>query len=148
MERSARSPELEPMEALIGAWTTVATHPAFPGSVSGRASFEWLEGERFLIQRSQADHPEVPDGIAIVGAVDDGPGLSMYYFDSRGVHRVYRMSLSGAVLRIWRDHPGFSQRFTGTFEDDGDTIVGLWELSRDGETWDDDLEITFRRAPA
>jgi hypothetical protein len=58
------------------------------------------------------------------------------------------MSLDGGVLRIWRDHPGSSQRFTGTFEDAGDTIAGLWELSRDGESWDDDLAITFRRAPA
>jgi hypothetical protein len=46
---------------------------------------------------------------------------------------------------MWRDAPGFSQRFSGTFEDDGDTIVGLWNLSRDGTTWDEDLQITFRR---
>jgi hypothetical protein len=143
--QQTRSPELEPMNVLIGAWTTEATHPALEGTISGRASFEWLEGERFLIQRSQVDHPEVPDGIAIVGAVSEGPGLSMYYFDSRGVHRIYRLSIGDGVLRIWRDAPGFAQRFTGTFGDDGNTLAGLWRLSRDGSTWDDDLEITFRR---
>jgi hypothetical protein len=41
--------------------------------------------------------------------------------------------------------PGFSQRFTGTFEEDGDTIAGLWKVSRDDATWDDDFQTTFQR---
>jgi hypothetical protein len=47
---------------------------------------------------------------------------------------------------MWRDAPGFAQRFTGTSGDDGDTITGVWQLCRDGETWNPDLEITYRRA--
>jgi hypothetical protein len=138
------SDTLEPLNALIGEWRIEATHPAYPDTVvPGLANFEWLQGERFLIQRSRADHPDFPDSIAIVGATEDG--LSMHYFDSRGVHRVYGLSLSEGVLKMWRDAPGFSQRFTGTFGDGGDTIAGLWQLSRDDSTWDDDLEITYRR---
>jgi hypothetical protein len=147
MEDSRPDPRLEPFNALLGEWTIEATHPAYPSTVvPGRATFEWLEGEYFLIQRSRADHPDFPDGIAVIGATSEGD-LSMYYFDSRGVHRVYTVSMSNGVLRIWRDAPGFSQRFTGTLQDDGRTIAGLWELSRDGSSWDDDLEITYRRAP-
>ena len=56
------------------------------------------------------------------------------------------MSFADGVLRISRDAPGFSQRFEGTFADDGDTLEGVWELSRDDSTWDDDLRITYRRA--
>ena len=138
------APELEPFKALIGAWTVEATHPAFPSLVvGGRASFEWLEGEQFLIQRSQANHPEFPDSISVIGPVDER--LSMYYFDSRGVHRVYEMSFEDEVLRISRDEPGFSQRFEGRFGDGGDTLSGVWQLSRDDATWDDDLQITYRR---
>jgi hypothetical protein len=40
--------------------------------------------------------------------------------------------------------PGFAGRFLGTFEDDGDTIVGRAQLSYD-ENWQDDLETTYRR---
>ena len=139
------APELEPFQALIGDWTIEATHPAFPSVVVGGSStFEWLEGERFVIQRSRADHPDFPDSISVIGMADDR--LAMYYFDSRGVHRVYEMSVAGEVLRIWRDAPGFSQRFEGRFADDGDTLSGTWQLSRDDTTWDDDLEITYRRA--
>jgi hypothetical protein len=39
-----------------------------------------------------------------------------------------------------------SQRFTGTFSDDGNTITGLSKLSHDDSTRDDDLAITDRRA--
>jgi hypothetical protein len=142
--QSTQNPELEKLEALVGEWTTEATHPALPGTVvHGRAVAEWMEGGQFLILRSQADHPEFPDAITIIGAPTEE--LSMYYFDSRGIHRVYAMSLDDGIWRFWRDAPGFSQRFAGTFGDGGDTISGLSQLSRDGSTWDDDLEITYRR---
>jgi hypothetical protein len=82
--------------------------------------------------------------MAVFGVTDEQ--LSMHYFDSRGVYRVYAVSLSEGTWRFSRDAPGFSQRFTGTFSDDGNTITGLSKLSRDGSTWDDDLAITYRRA--
>ena len=135
----------EALNALVGTWTIEAKHPAYPDVVvPGRATFEWLEGEHFLIQRSRADHPDFPDSLGVIGEFDGG--LALHYFDSRGVHRVYEMSLIDGVWRMSRDAPGFSQRFTGTSADDGDTISGLWQLSRDGTTWEDDLEIVFRRA--
>jgi hypothetical protein len=129
---------------LVGSWTIEAEHPAFPATVvRGQADFEWLEGKRFLLQRSRTDHPEFPDSLIVFGEFEDG--LAMHYFDSRGVHRVYGVSLDNGIWRMWRNAPGFSQRFTGTFGDGGDTIEGLWKLSRDDTTWDDDLKISFRR---
>ncbi len=63
-----------------------------------------LEGERFLIQRARAQHPDFPDSVSIIGVTerdrvgrnsDAAPAvtaehLTMHYFDSRGVFRVYR----------------------------------------------------------
>jgi hypothetical protein len=40
---------------------------------------------------------------------------------------------------------GFSQKSNGKLSADGDTIEGLWKLSRDDSTWADDLALTFRR---
>jgi hypothetical protein len=130
------------LNALVGTWTVEATHPMIEGVAHGRTTFEWLEGEKFLIQRSQTGLPDIPDSISILGAPDGGE-LAMFYFDSRGVHRVYRMALDGRAWMLSRDHPGFSQRFTGRIADD--MIAGVWELSRDGQTWDDDLAVTYRR---
>jgi hypothetical protein len=135
---------LGPFDVLVGTWDVEATHPMVPSTtVRGTAEFEWLEGERFLLQRSRTDHPEFPDSLIVFGGDDDG--LSMDYFDSRGVHRIYNVSISDGVWRMWRHAPGFSQKFTGRISDDGETIQGLWKLSRDDSTWADDLAITYVR---
>ena len=142
--RMPLDPRLEPFNALVGTWEIEATHPMFPSTVvHGTAEFEWLEGERFLLQRSRTDHPEFPDSLIVFGAVEEE--LSMNYFDSRGVHRIYQVSLRDGVWRMWRHTPGFSQKFNGRISAEGDTIAGLWTLSRDDSTWNDDLAITFRR---
>lgn len=154
-------PALEQLNLLVGSWITDTTHPGWPGVVAhGTAAIEWLEGERFLIQRARNDHPDFPDSISIIGdtgtdrieeSPKSGPAvgaesrLCMHYFDSRGVFRVYDTSIDRAAWSLWRDAPGFSQRFTGTFADGGDTINGRWELSQDNVTWDDDLQMTYRR---
>ena len=148
-----------PLDWLIGAWATEATHPAMPGAVvHGTTEIEWLEGERFLAIRSRNDHPDFPDAISILGdmgsdRVDHGRGtavevqtsLHMHYFDSRGVFRVYETRVSDDCWQWWRTAMGFSQRFTGRFTDDGDTIVGRSQLCEDGVHWADDLAITYRR---
>jgi hypothetical protein len=131
---------------LVGAWTTEATHPAVPGTiVSGTADVQWLEGERFLIFRSHSDHPDFPDSISIIG---DTGGLQWHYFDSRGVHRIYEFRVTHDGWEMARDAPEFSQRMTVTFGDDDNTMSGLSKLSVDDETWQDDLQITYRRSLA
>jgi hypothetical protein len=137
---------LEGLNALVGEWDTDATHPLYPSTVvHGHSTFAWLEGGKFLIVRARSDHPDFPDSISIIGDTD---GLRMHYFDSRGVHRVYEVSVSDDAWEFSRDAPRFSQRYTGTFEDGGDRISGLSKLSRDNTTWDDDLQITYRRTTA
>jgi hypothetical protein len=139
---------------LVGHWTTEATHPEMPGTViSGSSHFEWLEGERFLIFRSHYDHPDIPDAISIIGDTD---GFHMHYFDSRGVHRLFELTMSddGWAVAMGRHSPAdsfassdapFSQRLTYTFEHEDQTMSGRGQLSFDDVNWDDDLEITYRR---
>ena len=81
--------------------------------------------------------------IAIDG--DEEVRLHMHYYDSRGVFRIFRASADDVALRLWNDAPGFSQRYTGTFADGGDTIEGIWQLRTDAVHWHDDLRITYRR---
>jgi hypothetical protein len=138
-----RDPALEPFDALIGTWATEATHPLFDGVVPGSVTFEWLEGGRFLIERSHNDHEMFPDAISVIGAPEDGDGLVMEYFDSRGVRRTYDISLDDGVLRIWRDHPGFDQRMSATVAPD--EFEGLYQLARTPGDWQDDLHVVYRR---
>jgi hypothetical protein len=117
-----------------------------PGeAIRGRSTFEWLEGERFVIWRSHYDHSKIPDAITIIGLTDGR--LCMHYFDQRGVYRVYAASLDQDTWQYWRDAraPDFSQRFTGTFSDDDNTITGRGQISKDGHTWEDDLDLNYQR---
>jgi hypothetical protein len=145
MQSQTEHPEFQGWQRLVGTWATEATHPGLPGTVvTGQATFEWLEDQRFLIQRSHYDHPEIPDAIAVTGIIDGKP--SMHYFDPRGVHREFAVEISADTWRFWNDAPGFSQRFTHTLSDDDNAINGQAELSRDdGATWEPDLAITYRR---
>ena len=153
-------PILTRLGRLVGRWTTEATHPSMPGVVvHGTATIEWLEGERFLTIRARVDHPDFPDSLSVIGNFEhdrvDGAtrsvpeeattSLRMHYFDSRGVFRLLEASIDDAAWRLSRLAPGFSQRFTGTFTDGGNTIVGLWELCEDDVHWANDLAITYRR---
>jgi hypothetical protein len=105
-------PEFQGWQRLAGTWAAEATHPALAGTVvTGQARFEWLEEQRFLIQRSHCDHPEIPDAIAVTAIIDGKP--SMHSFDSRGVHRVLAVDITADTGRFWNDAPGFSQRCAG-----------------------------------
>jgi hypothetical protein len=143
MDMTDRHPALEPFDALIGTWATEATHPLFDPVVPGSVTFEWLEGGRFLIQRSRNDHESFPDAISVIGAPEAGDGLVMEYFDSRGVRRTYGVSLDDGVLRIWRDAPGFDQRFSATLGQDD--FEGQWQLAEAPGDWRDDLKVIYRR---
>jgi hypothetical protein len=137
---------LKRLDALVGDWEMEGPNPFDPAAVlRGRANFEWLEGRRFLVQRWNVEHPDFPDGIAIIGYDDSTGDYSQHYFDSRGVSRIYKMSLSAGVWRLWRDDPDFAQRFTGTFEDNGNTIKGRWENSSDGSKWEVDFHLTYKK---
>ena len=58
---------------------------------------------------------------------------------------MYRTSLDDGVWRLWRDQPGFDQRYAGTISDDGATITGAWERRMDGETWEHDFDLVYTR---
>jgi len=137
------NPALRALEAVVGSWDTVGTHPFLPGkTLHGKAAFEWIEGGAFFVMRSEIDEPEIPTGIAIFGSDDAAPDHYMLYFDERDVSRKYEHN----VLRWHRNSPDFSQRMELTIADDGKTIVGRGEMRRNGGAWEPDLELTYSRS--
>jgi hypothetical protein len=151
--RTRSGDSLEALKPLVGEWRLVATFKDMPpADIGARVTFEWLPGERFLIQRWEVPIEEAPDGIAIIGADPEISGNYLqHYFDTRGVARVYKMSFENGVWKLWRDEADFSpldfeQRYTGTFSDDGKTIVGAWEICHDGKTWEHDFDLIYTKA--
>src|SRR5262249_10157592 len=140
---------LECLRVFIGQWNTEITSMSFhpdPSAVArGYTSFEWLEGGAFLTQHSEVPGSEFPSAAAVIGLDDKAETYYMLYFDSRGVSRIYQMSFSNGVWKLWRDFPGFSQRFVGTFSDNYNVITARWEKSDDGSSWERDFDITYTR---
>jgi hypothetical protein len=143
------NPTLQRLSLLAGEWdvefSSMSFHPDPSAVGHGRSSFEWLEGGAFMIEHSEADSPEAPKGIIIIGPDDAAGTYCLLHYDSRGVSRIYQMSLSNTTWKIWRDFSGFSQRFTGTISEDGRNIRASWEKSNDGSHWEHDFDLTYTK---
>ncbi len=141
------NPRLQALAVLVGEWTTVGTHPMLPGKTfHGHATFNWLESGAFLIFHSHIDESEIPDGVAILGADDATPDAgAMLYFDVRNVPREYRWTMSDNVWTWSRDALGFSQRMVLTIAEDGQSIAAKGEMSRNEQTWEPDLQLSYSR---
>ena len=145
-EAAIPNPALKPFEKIIGEWKTIGTHPYFPGTTfHGHTSFKWMEGGAFLIMHSEIDEEGIPSGIAVFGSDDATGEYFMLYFDERKVSRKCDVSFSDNQLKWWRNTPGFSQRFTWTFSNDGNVITSTGEMSRDNTSWEKDLELALSR---
>jgi hypothetical protein len=146
MANANRNAALKRLEAFIGEWRLDAS---FPGAPPGRSVFEWTLVKTFLAQRTEAPDP-APDSLAIVAVDPKSGAYTQHYFDSRGVVRVYAMTLSRNVWTLTRDSPDlspldFHQRFIGRFTRDGKTIKGAWETSKDGSRWEHDFDLTYTK---
>lgn len=132
---------IEALAVLIGEWDVESNKLG----VRGRATVDRFEGDRFVRLRSGGDNGEMPTSTWIIGSDDSIDHCTSLYYDSRNVRRVYQMSVRDGVWTIWRDAPGFNQRYIGKIMDGGNTIAGQWEISEDGKSWEVDFDLTYRK---
>ncbi len=143
---------MDALEPLVGDWEV---HLAFPpesdlGEIRGYSTFTWTLGGAFLMMTSSGEDPAVPRVVALIGT--KGDGYLQYYFDSRGVVRLYAMTFDGRLWTLRREEADFSplefaQRYTGEFGDDGSRISGRWEIRHPGRDWETDFELSYVRQP-
>ena len=146
MDQPTAQGALKELEALIGEWTLEATRPGGePWSAEARATFEWHDSGAHVVQRWTVESPEAPDGVSIMGCDAANGTYYQLYSDDRGVCRVYEMSIGDGEWKLWREGAPFAQRFTGRFEDDGNTIIGRWEMAEDGTSYETDFDLIYRR---
>ena len=136
------------LDVLAGEWTVQAGIPDVP---PGRVVFEWDLDRAFLVQRSAIPKSVFPSSLSLIARDATTGGFTQHYFDSRGVVRLYRMSLQDGVWTLLHTEPDFSpldfaKRFEGTFGAGGSSIDGRWETSSDGgTTWELDFPLTYTR---
>jgi len=149
MDQPTAEEALRRLEPLVGEWAVESSWPdgdMWPGG--GRVTFEWHASRAHLVQRATIDLPEAPDNVSIIGCDGAKGSYFQLYSDERGVCRVYEMSIGDGEWKLWRDGEPFSQRFTATFGDDGNTITGRWDVAEDGIDYRTDFNIVFRRIAA
>ncbi|WP_084962365.1 hypothetical protein [Thermoactinospora rubra] len=149
-----RNRKLAELDVLVGAWEMRAMIEGHTVA-SGRVVYEWAEGGSFLLQRSEGGpDPSAPEAwhahspfptVTMTGLDDLTQTFTVLYADARDVFRVYQMTFDGGVMRMWRDAPGFSQRFTARLGEDGKSLVGYWERSEDGREWLRDFDVVYAK---
>jgi hypothetical protein len=148
-----RTDALERLDVLVGEWFLAARFPGDqPGASGPRAPtrFEWTLDRQFLLQRTEAPVPQAPSSLTVVGVDPETGAYTQHYYDSRGVARLYAMTLTAGVWTLTRESPDFSpldfaQRFIGTFSQDGNTITGGWDKRADDGGWKRDFDLNYHR---
>lgn len=145
---------LRRLDVLVGKWEMQASYRGQQLQGQAWTTFEWFAGH-FLRQHSDVElgesapadwQADAPFPVTTIMGLDDTAGeFTALYGDGRGVYRVYQMSFDDGVWKMWRNAPGFNQRFTGVLSDSGDAIDGRWEMSQDGTNWGPDLHVTYEK---
>ncbi len=148
-DHSGHNPALTDLEFLSGQWDMELSNapflPSRDDTAHGHVTFEFIEDGALLMIRQSEQSGNPPSARWGIGRDESGPDYRVLYSDNRGVSRVYEMSLSEGLWRLWRNAPGFSQRFEGRVSPDRNTITSQWEKSFDGATWEHDFDITYTR---
>ena len=144
-----QNPALKHLEVLVGDWEMELSDASFlprpSDTAKGLISFQWVQDGAFLLMRMGDQPPGPLAAMWLISRDESTPDYTVLYYDNRGVSRVYEMSFADGVWKIWREAPGFSQRFDGRFSDDGNTVTASWEKSLDGTKWEHDFNVTYTR---
>ncbi len=121
-QRSAGpNPALGSLDRLVGTWNVSGPE------ISGRVTFEWMEGGFFLMQHVDLDHGGSRiRGIEIIGYDEESEALKSHYFGNSGGILEYTYELRDETLTIWFGDAGSPGKFEGAFSDDGNTNTGGW----------------------
>jgi Protein of unknown function (DUF1579) len=138
------APELKKLEMFTGDWTAEGTQTPEPGVPSSKWSMtthsEWMEGNFFLVERSDLD----------LGAMGKGKNLAVMGFDpDRGVYTYRAFSSFGEVEDAAGKLEGDTFTWASTEHMGGKTMQGRFtmkilsptsytmkfELSSDGKQW-------------
>ena len=146
---SELNPALKDLEMLIGKWEMELSNASFLPDPSvtfkGNISFDWLEGGAFLIMRMGGRVSSAPSAVWLISRDESSSDYKVFYYDDRKVSRIYEMSFSDNVWKLWRHSPNFSQRFEGKISNDGNKILAKWEKSSNGQKWEHDFDVTYTR---
>jgi hypothetical protein len=135
---------LSALEPFIGKWEYTMYNCWFLESmesrVKGFTTIERLHDSFVVIRNSDAD--KKPDDIWVIGYSDPQEKYQMFYYDQRGVSRIFDASFDGQKMVFQREDNDMHQRLTLEITSDG--LHSVAEASENqGTTWRKDLEMAY-----
>jgi hypothetical protein len=136
------NPDLRGLERLVGRWNVT-------GGAQGTASYEWMEGGFFLLQRVDLEqYGQRIRGMEVIGhnrdfMAEPDEDIRSCFYDSMGNTLRYVYEAEGDTLTIWGGEKGSPAYYRGTFSSDGDSLSGSWVYPGGGG-----YESTMTRAEA
>jgi hypothetical protein len=133
---------LAALEPLIGEWEYTMYNCWFLESmdtkVKGLTTIERLHGAFVMVRSTDAD--QKPSDVWVIGYSDPQERYVMFYYDQRGVARIFDGAFEGKRLTFLREDKDFYQKIILTIQPDG--LHSIAEASDDkGKTWRKDLEM-------
>jgi len=135
---------LAALEPLIGEWEYTMYNCWFlesmDATVKGTATIERIYNSFVVLNETGAD--QKPGGTWVIGYSDPQKRYQMFYYDPRGVARIFETTFDGKTMVSNREDKDFYQRMTLTITSDGLHCVA--EASDDkGKSWRKDLEMSY-----
>ena len=127
------SPELKGLDRLVGKWEVSGDY------VRGTSTFEWMEGNLFLLQRVDFERQDGQriEGIEIIGherpfGAEPSEEIKSRFYSNMGDTLDYVYELEDETLTIWGGEKGSPAYYRGTFGADGDSLSGAWHYPGGG----------------
>lgn len=137
---------LAALEPFIGEWEYTMYNAWFLESmdteVKGFTVAERLHDSLVMFRSSDAD--KKPEDMWVIGYSDSQEKYELFYYDQRGVSRIFNATFNGKTFVFWREDKDMHQRITLEITDDG--LHSVAEASEDeGMSWRKDLEMDYKR---
>lgn len=152
---SDAAPGLEALRPLVGKWHTEGKQfegPFGPASAFAAVeTFEWLEGGHFLVHRMDGHFGARPAACVDIWGLNDERQLFCQTYYNDGKSNTWQVQASGHALTLngsWAKGtgPALRVRYTAQVIEEGNTLEGKWEHSRDGQEWTTFLESRATKA--
>lgn len=148
---TAPDPALKKLNVFVGKWNTVGRQ--IEGTVGPSAeitavdTYEWLEGEMFLIHRFEGKVGESDVACIEIAAYDterNSYPVDTYY--NNGISNKWDYRERDGVWMLtgdWQMKDRTMQaRCINVFAADGNSFTGNWEMSEDGTNWEMFWDVT------
>lgn len=137
---------LAALEPFIGEWEYTVYNAWFLESmdteVKGSTVVERLYDSLVVFRSSDAD--KKPEDMWVIGYSDSQEKYELFYYDQRGVSRIFNAAFDGKTFVFWREDKDMHQRITLEITDDG--LHSVAEASEDeGKSWRKDLEMDYKK---